>query len=109
LIAGALTEKRHYREALKHYQIAVGLEPEDSLCRYNMAICLLRQKRYSDAIVQFREVLKRSKNSALTYYNLGICQEKVGEREAARESYLASAKCDPTFVLAQRKLSAFAK
>ncbi len=51
-----LGEKNTIDKALFYYKKAVALSPNQAIFRYNLGMCFYLQKRYKEAITQFRKV-----------------------------------------------------
>ncbi|MDH5183085.1 MAG: type IV pilus biogenesis/stability protein PilW [Gammaproteobacteria bacterium] len=78
--------------AIKHYQLAIELAPDNSQLRNNYGAYLCEQKKYKEAEVHFllaiNDPLFEGKLQA--YENIGLCAYEAGDLEKA-EKYLRKA------------------
>jgi len=84
-----LFNKNKYENALKSYQEALVQEPDNPEIHYNMARALYKMEKYGESISEFQLgfLSKDKKLQANTFYNIGNCQFKKGQLDAAIESY----------------------
>ncbi len=87
-----LMRQEKYEDALKKYQEAQVLEPDNIKIHYNMARALYKLERYPEAISEFELGLltKDKKFQANTFYNIGNCKFKQGDLEGAINAYKTS-------------------
>ncbi|XLS29332.1 tetratricopeptide repeat protein [Flavobacteriaceae bacterium M23B6Z8] len=53
------------------------------------------QQKYAQALVQFAKAVKKDRNFAFAWDNMGICHRRLGNYESAIECYQTSLKLDP--------------
>ena len=82
-------------KAESFYRLALRVDPKDEKARCNLGGLLLRQRKHSQALTEFNQVLADNPQSALAHYNLAImfAEAKIF-REAITEWDLA-VKYDP--------------
>jgi Ca-activated chloride channel family protein len=85
-----------YDEALLSYQDALVQEPDNPKIHYNMGRALYKMERYDEAISEFELGLleKDEKFQANTFYNIGNCQFKKRQLNAAIHAYKTSLLID---------------
>jgi tetratricopeptide (TPR) repeat protein len=69
------------------------------------AIELLQEKRFVEALVALRAVIKADPRNAYAYHFLGTAFFEAGEREAARDAYQAAVALAPNYLGARVALS----
>jgi Flp pilus assembly protein TadD len=82
----ALQRAGRQDEALRAYQEAVRLVPQDHIARNNLGTIYLALNKPEEAIEQFKAGLGSAPGSVQLYYNLGLAfakLERFGEAEAA--------------------------
>ncbi|KPL15988.1 hypothetical protein AMJ74_00100 [candidate division WOR_3 bacterium SM1_77] len=101
-----LYRKGKYEEALKKYQEALVQEPDNPKIHYNIARALYKMEQYDEAISEFQlGLLEKDKNfHANTFYNIGNCQFKKGQLNAAIESYKTTLLLNPEDTDAKQNL-----
>lgn len=101
-----LERKGEYEEALKCYQEALVLEPDDPQIHYNIGRVLYRLQRYDEAISEFQLGFLGRDNDFRSdvFYNIGNSQFKKGQLEPAIESYKMSLLADPDDIEAKQNL-----
>ncbi len=101
-----LYRKGKYEEALKKYQEALVHEPDNPKIHYNIARALYKMEQYDEAISEFQlGLLEKDKIfHANTFYNIGNCQFKKGQLNAAIESYKTTLLLNPEDIEAKQNL-----
>jgi tetratricopeptide (TPR) repeat protein len=84
---------RHFRlgdmiSALREFQTAVELDPENSEYRYNLAVTLRRARAPEDAARELERVIQLAPRRAGAHYHLGLTQLELGDSTSARLSLL---------------------
>jgi hypothetical protein len=72
--------------ALRQFQTAVELDPENAEYRYNFAVTLRRARATEDAARELERVIQLSPRRAGAHYHLGLAQMELGDSTAARAS-----------------------
>ena len=75
--------------AERHFRTALQIDPKNSQALNNYGSFLYEQERYSEAVRNLRELVKDTdyRARAQAYENLGLAELKIGEVEAATESF----------------------
>ncbi len=74
--------------ALRQFQTAVELDPENAEYRYNFAVTLRRSRAPEDAARELERVVQLSPRRAGAHYHLGLARLELGDSTAARVSLL---------------------
>lgn len=84
-----LMRKQKYEDALKIYEQAQVLEPDNIKIHYNMGRALYKMEKYPEAIGEFELGLltKDKKFQANSFYNIGNCKFKQGDLDGAINAY----------------------
>ncbi|MCX7994847.1 MAG: tetratricopeptide repeat protein [candidate division WOR-3 bacterium] len=84
-----LMRKGKYEDALKSYEQAQVLEPDNIKIHYNMGRALYKMERYPEATREFELGLltKDKKFQANSFYNIGNCKFKQGDIDGAINAY----------------------
>ncbi|MEO0156577.1 MAG: tetratricopeptide repeat protein [candidate division WOR-3 bacterium] len=84
-----LMRKQKYEDALRTYEQAQVLEPDNIKIHYNMGRALYKMEKYPEAISEFELGLltKDKKFQANTFYNIGNCKFKQGDLDGAINAY----------------------
>jgi len=90
-----LLEKGDASAAIDVYAHALGLSPESTDVRLNLANAYLLADRPDDAVPMCRQTLELEPNSAAAYYLLGCALLRKNQPEPAAEAFQQSWKIDP--------------
>jgi Tfp pilus assembly protein PilF len=78
-----------YDESLAHLRTAANRYPRDRVVRNQIGRVLFLQRKFADAIGEFREVLRIDPEDLQAHYNLMLCYQGLGRQvEAERERTL---------------------
>jgi len=93
----ALARNGKYEDALKKYQEALVQEPDNMKIHYNIARALYKMGKYPESISECQLCLltKDRKSQAQSFYNIGNCQFKQGQLDAAITSFTNSLLLNP--------------
>ncbi len=82
---------------------------------YKAALELMKQKKYSDAVVSLETIIRDSERRAGPYINLGIAYKEMGRLDVSKKAFLTATQIDPKSAisfnelgLVYRKLGEFA-
>ena len=79
-------------DAIKHYNLAINIDPEYPYPYINLGICYFDKRDVDGAIAQFSRAIQLSPSNADAHYNLGIAYGRKGlYQEAFREIKIAKA------------------
>jgi Flp pilus assembly protein TadD len=83
--AGVLRDRGEYDEAIAQLQIALYQYPNDRVARNDLGRILFLERRYADAVREFRDVLNIDPEDVEANYNLMLCYNGLGQSNLARE------------------------
>jgi hypothetical protein len=75
--------KDGYDDALKHLRIVTKTFPDDRVVRNQMGQILLRQRKYDEAITQFKHTLRIDPEDVEAHYGLNLCYRGKGDNQMA--------------------------
>jgi tetratricopeptide (TPR) repeat protein len=84
-LAVALKALGRYDEAVAHLQHATGSYPRDRVVLNQLGRVLFLQRRYNEAILEFKKVLKIDPEDLQAHYNLMLCYSGIGDMARAEE------------------------
>lgn len=84
-----------FQEALKYYEIAISEYPEFTHAKRGRARSLMQLGRDKQALEAFDEVLLLDPDSAVSFANRGILEDRMGLYSKAIEDYEKAIKMDP--------------
>ena len=84
-----------FEEALYNYEIAIFEYPEFVHAKRGRARSLMQLGRDQQALEAFNEVLSLDPNSAVSFANRGILEDRMGFYDLAIEDYAKAIKMDP--------------
>ena len=90
------------------YERAVGLRPEDTAARYELALFLGRQGEAAGAAEQLRLVTQRDAQFAPAWFNLGVALTQLEDFSAAAAAYEQTLQLRPNYAPAWFNLGAVA-
>ncbi|XP_044491876.1 peptidyl-prolyl cis-trans isomerase FKBP42-like isoform X1 [Mangifera indica] len=108
----ALYKEEKWEEAMQQYEMAIAYMGDDFMfqlfgkyrdialavknpCHLNMAACLIKLKRYEEAVGQCSLVLAEDENNVKALFRRGKSRAELGQTEAAREDFLKACKFAP--------------
>lgn len=108
----ALFKEEKLEEAMQQYEMAIAYMGDDFMfqlfgkyrdmalavknpCHLNMAACLLKLKRYEEAIGQCSLVLGEDENNVKALFRRGKARAELGQTDAALEDFLKARKFAP--------------
>ncbi len=95
--------------AMEEYKLALLANPENTLARNALGVCLAGLGRHDAARKQFERALLREQNDAALAYNLGTACQRLGDIEAARRNFLRCLELAPSHLYAQLRLGLLAE
>jgi len=84
-LAVALKALGRYDEAIAHLQHAIHSYPRDRVVLNQLGRVLFLQRRYPEAIVEFKKVLMIDPEDLQAHYNLMLCYSGIGDASRAQE------------------------
>ncbi|XP_072951097.1 peptidyl-prolyl cis-trans isomerase FKBP42 [Typha angustifolia] len=108
----AYFKEEKLQEAMQQYEMAIAYMGDDFMfqlfgkyrdmalsvknpCHLNMAACLIKLKRYEEAIGQCTIVLSEDENNVKALFRRGKARAALGQTEAAREDFWKAQKYAP--------------
>ena len=103
---GSLERRGKYEEAVRKYQDALVLEPDNVRIHYDLGRALYRMKKHPEAAAEFQlGLLSRARSlKARSLYNIGNCQFRQNGLDAAIASYTQALMLDPNDRQAKQNL-----
>jgi Flp pilus assembly protein TadD len=74
-------------EAVTHYQAYLAARPRDTAAVNNLAVALLRLRRYTEAVDQLRKAVARNPKNSDAYNNLGLVLLQLHRYPESEEAY----------------------
>lgn len=107
-----LFKEEKLEEAMQQYEMAIAYMNDDFMfqlfgkyqdmalavknpCHLNIAACLIKLKRYEEAIAQCAIVLTEDQNNVKALFRRGKARSELGQTDAAREDFLKARKFAP--------------
>lgn len=107
-----LFKEEKLEEAMQQYEMAIAYMGDDFMfqlfgkyqdmalavknpCHLNIAACLIKLKRYEEAIAQCTIVLAEDQNNVKALFRRGKAKSELGQTDAAREDFLKARKFAP--------------
>jgi len=84
-----------YQEALLYYENAISEEPDFIHAKRGRARTLMQLRRDPEALKAFDEVLKLDAESAVSFANRGILEDRMGLYDRAIEDYGKAIEMEP--------------
>ncbi|WOH14677.1 hypothetical protein DCAR_0934197 [Daucus carota subsp. sativus] len=108
----ALFKEEKLEEAIQQYEMAIAYMGDDFMfqlfgkyqdmamavknpCHLNMAACMIKLKRYEEAIEHCSIVLAEDKENVKALFRRGKAKAELGQTDAAREDFLKAGKYAP--------------
>lgn len=91
-------EKGSYADAEVNYKMSLATAPLNEKAIFNMGNAMIQQKRYKEAIHEFEQLTKITKNKELktkAFYNSGNASMGLKEYQKAIEAYKNSLRINP--------------
>lgn len=105
MLAGeALDEMKDNEGAISMFRMAVKANPKEPNAHFGLAYLLWTQRRYLEAVAEFRAELANDPNHAQSTLYLGDALVQLNEPDDAKPILERAAKLDPTSSLAQLDL-----
>lgn len=75
------------QERIRQFEEVLALDPDDPVVRFGLGQTLADADRHGEAVPHLREAIRVKSDYSACYHLLGLCLEKTGDREGAREVY----------------------
>ena len=86
-----------YEMAMKYYDKALSLDPNNTDILTNKGIILMKLEKYDEALVLFDGILHIKPDSVGALYNKALSLDKLGRYEEATKYYAAADRIDPNY------------
>jgi Tfp pilus assembly protein PilF len=103
-LGSALDKKGQTGEAIRQFQAAILLKPDDADAYYNLGNALLRQGQTDEAVRQFQAAIRLKPDDADVHMNLGVALFSQGQTDAAISQFKTVIRFKPDFVAAHINL-----
>lgn len=103
-LGDALAGKRKMDEAIRQYEQALRLRPDDSGLHNNLGLALLQQGQTNEAIRQYQHALRLQPDNAHAHNNLGIALASLGQTNEAQQQFETAIRLQEDFAEARRNL-----
>jgi len=91
-------------EAIKHFNIALRLKPNNPGAHHNLAVAFAKQGRFNGAIDHFLKALTVKPDASKTHLNLGLALAMQGRTEQALDHYNKALQINPAYDKAHNML-----
>jgi len=102
VLIDSLRRWERFENALKPYDEALSINPNDTTALNNKGVELTGQKRYGKAIECFNKTIEIEPQDAAAWHNKGVVLKKQKKREKAKKYYNKALELDPKFELAKK-------
>ena len=93
-------------EAVRHFKIAIDLDPNDVVAHNDFGNCLVELKRSDEAIVHYERALELNPTYPLAHLNLGTTLQRQGKEELAIKHFREAVRLDPALLNTHQNLRA---
>ena len=97
-------KKGDLKNAKKHFETTLEIEPEQPTVLINLAVVAMRQKNFGQAEQMCRDAIKVDPNNPDAYFFLGMVYQASGRTFDARKSFEKTLQIDPTHIRALQSL-----
>ena len=80
--------------------------PRDSALRNTLAVLYGRRRQFAEAIAILEEAARLNPDDPLTWLNLGVCRQALGQKNRAAANYREAIRLQPDFERARLYLQA---
>ena len=100
VMGNALSDLGRNDEAVEAYRHALAFDDDDPWSMNNLALVLIRQGRYEEALPPLARATELSPKTAVFQNNLGVALERSGYVTESRVAYQAALDANPTYAKA---------
>ncbi|MFH1094572.1 MAG: tetratricopeptide repeat protein [Candidatus Omnitrophota bacterium] len=102
----AFRYKGQMQKALKSFDRAQQIDPNNLDAVYNLGVLYLETGQYEKAILKFEETIKADPDDSAAYSNIGIAKARQNRIDAALQYYNKALEIDPEDVAAMANMGA---
>jgi tetratricopeptide (TPR) repeat protein len=95
LAAGAAVQTSYWRDSITLMEHALRVTGRNFLAHKNLGVALAEQKRYEEAIQQYRQGIAIKPDDPELYYNLGNALDEMGRSDEAIAAYRKALEVEP--------------
>jgi Tfp pilus assembly protein PilF len=95
LAAGAAVQASYWRDSITLMEHALRVTGRNFLAHKNLGVALAEQKRYEEAIEQYRQGIAIKPNDPELYYNLANALDEMGRSDEAIAAYRKALEVKP--------------
>ena len=92
-------------EAIASYRLALARNPDDTWSMNNLALILIQQQRYTEALPPLARAVKLDSTVAVFQNNLGIALEHLGQYGLATSAFRSALSADSSYTKAVLSLA----
>ncbi|MCK5381906.1 MAG: tetratricopeptide repeat protein [Candidatus Latescibacteria bacterium] len=96
--------KQKLDQAIRHYQLALGIQPSYAQAHNNLGIALDEQGKSNEAVEHYRQALRIKPNYVQAHNNLGTALDDQGKSDEAIEHYEQALRIRPDYAKAHNNL-----
>jgi tetratricopeptide (TPR) repeat protein len=100
----ALLNKGQTDEAIRQYQEAIHLKPDDAEAHNNLGNALCNQGQTDEAISQFQKAIRLKPDFAMAHYNFGVALFNKGQINEAISQFQEAIRLKPDYAEAHNNL-----
>lgn len=100
-------EQGRWNEAIREYDLAIALKPDDGVTLYGKGLALVNLRRPEEALPYLRQALERIPKSWHAHLTLGLALDALGKAPEAEAQMRAAMFLNPTHPVPLRTLGKF--
>lgn len=104
-----LEKEKQLERALKAYQKAIEIDPNNSWYHHNLANVFRKQNQIQQAITAYENAIKINPKFSWSHYHLGCLLEQQGKIQESISAYQTAVELYPNFKVYQSKLESLTK
>lgn len=97
-------ENQSWQAAEAAYRVVLQLDQNNTPGKFGLAICLMQQSRFHDALRQYESILKAEPNNTTAIVGRAKCHSELGDLGLAKKLFLEVLQRDPQDFIARLEL-----
>jgi len=93
----AYAELNEHERAIKDFDKAIELNPDDAETYYNRGVAYAKLNKYEQAIKDYEKAIELNPDDAKAYYNRGLAYAELNKYEQAIEDYDKAIELNPNY------------